>query len=259
MVVPVQVEEGANQELRFSGPRNMQALRDCCTLSNGTPVSKAVFSDIKDSLLPREFRPTEKQAEWARIFPDFPKNFATIKNTPMPMRIKSHFINRFGNLLPRKRDEKCAWCGVKESSDHLLYQCQELRDRARRIIDGLQRAFQVDNMTEDNFLMVLSSDLRIRIFQIALSYAHWTLRCKRIHNEFVRPNELNDVVKTEVRRFILRLFKDGNKIADFEPVIEHFDEPSLTLTVTDILNLDDPTADVQNNPCSTECMRTMYM
>lgn len=231
-VVPVRVRRREGS-LRYLGPTDNDRLLEDCLLPNGSRLQRAVFSDIKSSLSADKLIPTEKQSEWIRKFPGLEKNFEKLKTSKLRMRVKSHAFARYNNLLPRRREGDCPWCGTRESSDHILFQCQNLRSQAQVLIRGIRFALK-QRISLDNFLMVLSDSEQMRLYQMAFLYGHWLIRCKLIHGEFIRDKELQDMVKSEVGRYILRAYKNKEKMEPFNPLMDSFDPSTLTLTVLDL-------------------------
>jgi hypothetical protein len=231
-VIPVKVEQIDGNHYLL-GNENRKTLLSRCTLPNGRLLNDAAFSDISESLIPSSTTLTPKQQIWEKAFPGFMKNFEILAKLKIRMRLKSHIFNRYSNMLPRDRRSNCPLCSTTpESSDHVLFQCKNLREQARLILEALERTLKVQLLL-DSFLMILHTDERIRIFQIAFLYNHWIVRCKIKHSEHTHHDQLRTSLLNEIKKYILRMHQDKQPLDHFQPLIENFDTTTLNLSLVD--------------------------
>jgi hypothetical protein len=137
----------------LTGNANKKIMLRSCSLPNGKKLKEAEFSDVLKSKVPKEAVVTDKQTAWKALFPDFSNNFKRLAGTPIRMRVKSNIFLRYANCLPRTREVNCCLCQrARESSNHVLYQCQILRTSGRTIVEALERHLGI-HLVLDEFLM----------------------------------------------------------------------------------------------------------
>ena len=151
-----------------------------------------------------------------------------LNETKIRSRVKSNAFSRFANLLPRNRDESCCRClSQKESSNHVLLECESLRKEAAMTIKILKTFFSI-TIEIDSFLTLLQKDMRTRVLQMTSLYCSWRVRCSVKYEEKKSQTFWQSLLTSEIRRYIL---KNSSNSEDWSPLILSFDPPSLSLSL----------------------------
>ena len=145
------------------------------------------------------------------------------------MKNKSHCFLRYANALPRDRNKSCIFCpNIKESTNHILYECNKFRSLSKKILNIINNTFKLNIIFNDEYLVILNKDNRINIFQIINQRITWNLRCTMIHEgDTFSDTKWENMIQMEIERFIMKEIFLSNQLEEtiklWKPLIKEFD------------------------------------
>ena len=146
------------------------------------------------------------------------ENFITIAQSKLRMKIKSHCYLRYSIALPRDRNNNCPFCPIeRESTNHILFQCQKYCFYTKKIIAILNKYFQLNIQFDDTVLIKLNGDKIINVFQMINQRAVWNARCSMLHVGIVLNDAMwENLFLTELERYLWKELFSSIKIEEDE-------------------------------------------
>ena len=217
-------------KINFYGPKNKLKSFKLATFQNGILINKAKSKDITSNFKIELGYLTPKQIELENKLGSFlEENFRIINQSKLRMKNKSHCFLRYANALPRDRNKSCIFCpNIKESTNHILYECNKFRSLSKKILNIINNTFKLNIIFNDEYLVILNKDNRINIFQIINQRITWNLRCTMIHEgDTFSDTKWENMIQMEIERFIMKEIFLSNQLEEtiklWKPLIKEFD------------------------------------